>query len=43
MLEKLIKLANRLDEMGCSKEADYLDGVITEVHGKMPEITKKGP
>ncbi len=37
MIKELIRLANRLDEIGYQKEADYLDGIITEVHGKMPE------
>ena len=36
MIEKLIQLANDLDSKGYKKQADYIDGVITQVHGKGP-------
>jgi len=36
MIEKLIQLANDLDSKGYQKQADYIDGVITQVHGKGP-------
>ena len=41
MLRVLIKIANRLDQKGFTEEADYIDGVITEVHGKMPEYLEE--
>ena len=34
MIDKLIRLANNLDESGRKKQADYIDGIITHVHGK---------
>ena len=37
MIDKLIRLANDLDGSGYKKQADYIDGVITQVHGKGPE------
>jgi hypothetical protein len=37
MINELIKLANYLDSKGLSKEADFLDGIITKVHGKGPD------
>lgn len=37
MINELIKLANHLDKTGFSQEADYIDGVITKVHGKGPD------
>ena len=33
MIKQLIKLANHLDAKGLSKEADYLDAVITKIAG----------
>tara|TARA_B100000131_G_scaffold293893_1_gene309561 strand:+ start:1704 stop:2120 length:417 start_codon:yes stop_codon:yes gene_type:complete len=37
MIKELINLANHLDSKGLRKEADYIDGVITKVHGKGPD------
>tara|TARA_A100001011_G_C14297025_1_gene838914 strand:- start:736 stop:1245 length:510 start_codon:yes stop_codon:yes gene_type:complete len=37
MITKLIKLATKLDSMGFHSEADYIDGIITKVHGKGPD------
>jgi len=37
MIKELLKLANHLDSKGLRKEADYIDGVITKVHGKGPD------
>ena len=28
MINKILKLANQLDKMGFTREADYLDGLI---------------
>ena len=30
MISKLIRIANKLDSMGLTKEADYLDAIIRE-------------
>ncbi len=35
--KELISIANELDKKGLFKEADFIDGVITRVHGKGPE------
>lgn len=33
MLNKLVKIANRLDDLGLTKEADVIDGVISKIAG----------
>jgi hypothetical protein len=37
MIKQLTRLASHLDSIGLRKEADYIDGVITKVHGKGPD------
>ena len=34
MLKDLIKVSNRLDSLGLTKEADYLDAVIRKISGR---------
>jgi len=36
MLKDLIKVSNRLDALGLTKEADYLDSVIKKLSGSNP-------
>jgi hypothetical protein len=36
MLKDLIKVSNRLDSLGLTKEADYLDSVIKKLSGSNP-------
>jgi len=37
ILKRLVTFSNSLDKLGLTKEADYIDGIITKVHGKGPE------
>ena len=39
MIKELIKLANHLDSKGHSKEADYLDGIITKISKRNVKTT----
>ena len=41
MLKDLVRLANRLDELGLRKEADFLDSVIKKHSGHHDGDTRK--